>query len=115
MTEGTPAQPRQAAKARIGDRRKRIRRLRSRVVATALAVFAVAWSVIFFQLVFGHDPGLAVSGSKPAVAASSSNAAASASSPDDSTPSDSLSSHSSSGSSSAASTNSPAPVTTQQS
>jgi hypothetical protein len=64
-----------------------VRLIRKRVIATAAAVFVAAWSVIFFQLVSGHDPGL----SKSSAAASSSQ-----------TPTTSSSS-------------SPAPVTTSQS
>jgi hypothetical protein len=43
---------------KLTQRRMRIRMIRRRIVATSLAIFALAWGVIFVQLVDGHDPSL---------------------------------------------------------
>lgn len=43
---------------RLRARRHRVRLVRKRVVATGGAIFALAWGVIFVQLVSGHDPAL---------------------------------------------------------
>lgn len=48
-----------SAAERLAARAERVRRVRRRVIATAVTTFVVAWTVIFGQLVSGHDPALA--------------------------------------------------------
>jgi hypothetical protein len=45
-------------RALAAQRRGRIRTLRRRVAAGAVATFLVLWAVLFVQLATGHDPGL---------------------------------------------------------
>ena len=97
------------ARALLQARRRRVQRIRKRVVATSVATFALVWSVIFFQLVAGDDPGLAKS---TTAAGASTSQHAKTSSSSSSIPS--TSSSDSSGSSDTTSS-SPAPVTTSQS
>jgi len=54
------------ASARLSARRRRIRRIRTTVVAIATALFLALWAVIFTELVTGHDPALAASSAKSA-------------------------------------------------
>ena len=51
--------PRQLAAAKRRAREQRIRELRTRVVALAVALFVAVWSGLYIQLVSGHDPALA--------------------------------------------------------
>ncbi len=44
---------------RLRARRQRVRLIRRRITATGASIFALAWGVIFVQLVSGHDPALA--------------------------------------------------------
>src|SRR2546422_7741147 len=73
----------------LAERRWRLRRMRRRVVATSFATFAVAWAVIFFQMVSGDDPALTRNGQAHAkVAAKSSTHKSSSSSSSDKSPYD---------------------------
>ncbi|HEX6460234.1 MAG TPA: hypothetical protein VF032_15040 [Thermoleophilaceae bacterium] len=47
------------ARAKVRARRKRVTLIRRRTFWFSMAVFAVAWAVIFAQMVGGHDPALA--------------------------------------------------------
>jgi cytoskeletal protein RodZ len=73
-------QPAVAAKPPANERlrayRRRLWRIRKRLIVTAIVLFAVLWSVIFVQLVSGHDPALA---KKSAAATSSTSSAATSS------------------------------------
>jgi hypothetical protein len=40
------------------ERLRRVSVIRKRVIVAAAVTFAVLWSVLFFQLVAGHDPAL---------------------------------------------------------
>ena len=60
------------AKARLEARARHIRTIRRRVLAGALALFVATWVFITLQLVTGHDPALAKSGTTSAVTAASS-------------------------------------------
>ncbi len=51
--------PRQLAADKRRAREQRIRVLRTRVVALAVALFVAVWSGLYIQLVSGHDPALA--------------------------------------------------------
>jgi cell division protein FtsN len=51
--------PRQQAAAKRRAREQRIRDLRTRVVAVAVALFVAVWTGLYIQLVSGHDPALA--------------------------------------------------------
>jgi predicted metal-binding membrane protein len=57
MDETTDPRRRAADKRRA--REQRMRDLRARVVAVAVALFVAAWAGLFIQLVSGHDPALA--------------------------------------------------------
>jgi cytoskeletal protein RodZ len=61
---------------RLNARRRRIIAIRKWVVAIALALFLAVWTVIFAQLVTGHDPALA-RGKSTSTAAMQSNSASS--------------------------------------
>ena len=83
----SPVDKRELAAERLRARRRRLSALRNRTIATALAVFALVWGVIFVQLVSGHDPSLAATqtsasttASTPAATTASSPAATTASS-----------------------------------
>ena len=54
-----PEIPRQQAADKRRAREQRIRDLRRRVVAVAVALFVAAWGGLYIQLVSGHDPALA--------------------------------------------------------
>jgi hypothetical protein len=56
---------------RLAGRRDRLGRIRRTAIASALATFATAWAIIFFQLVSGHDPALGTGSSSSAAATSS--------------------------------------------
>jgi hypothetical protein len=45
-------------RALAAQRRGRIRAVRKRVAAGAVAAFLAVWAVLFVQLATGHDPGL---------------------------------------------------------
>lgn len=64
-----------AAAARLA-RQRRIHALRMRVVAIAVALFVAAWVGLYVQLVTGHDPALASSGSSVATQSADPSAAA---------------------------------------
>lgn len=51
---------------RLRAQARRVRRLRGRVVATALASFALLWGVVFAQMATGNDPALSDSSSSGA-------------------------------------------------
>ncbi len=92
-------------------RKARVRMIRRRVVAGAVALFVAAWLLIAVVLVSGHDPALA---SKAAAVATTGSSA----SPTTSSSGSSSSGSSSTGSSGSSSTNSGSSVgsvTTQQS
>ena len=84
----------------LADRRSRLRRMRRRVVATSFTTFAVAWAVIFFQMVSGHDPALTRNGQAHAKVAAKSSAHKKSSSQSSASSSQSSSSGDSSSSSS---------------
>jgi hypothetical protein len=46
------------ARAKIRSKRRRVAAIRSRTIRGSLALFAVAWAIIFGQLVTGNDPAL---------------------------------------------------------
>jgi hypothetical protein len=46
------------ARAKLRSRRRRVSTIRSRTIRGALAVFAVAWAIVFGQLAAGNDPAL---------------------------------------------------------
>ncbi len=46
------------ARSRLRERAGRTRRIRGRVLAATLALFAAAWAAIGVQLATGHDPAL---------------------------------------------------------
>lgn len=46
------------ARAKIRAKRRRVSSIRSRTIRGSLALFAVAWLVVFVQLVSGNDPVL---------------------------------------------------------
>jgi uncharacterized membrane protein YgcG len=98
----TAAKP--PANERLLAYRRRLWRIRKRLIVTAVVTFAVLWSVIFVQLVSGHDPALA----KKSAAATSSAASGSG------TTGSTSSGTSSSGTSSSGS-GTTSPVTTSQS
>jgi hypothetical protein len=100
----------------LAARKRRIRLIRRRIVATSLTTFAMAWAAIFFQLVIGDDPGLAQKHtSSPVAAAKSTKGEASSQKPKSSHKRSRSSSASSTSSTTASSSPSPAPVTTSQS
>ncbi len=51
--------PRQQAADKRRAREQRIRDLRTRVVAVAVALFVAVWAGLYLQLVSGNDPALA--------------------------------------------------------
>jgi hypothetical protein len=58
------------ARAKIRARRRRVSSIRGRTIRGALALFALAWAILFAQLVTGNDPALSRAGSaRRAVAA----------------------------------------------
>ncbi len=57
MSETTD--PRQQAAGKRRAREERIRRLRMRIAAVAIALFVAVWTGLYVQLVSGHDPALA--------------------------------------------------------
>ena len=57
----TPNPNRADAQKLIERRRRRIWTIRKRAIAGSAAAFAMAWAVIGFQLVSGHDPALSKS------------------------------------------------------
>ena len=59
MTSRDRQGSRQLAAERLKARRRRVALIRKRAVAGAACTFALAWGVIFVQLVSGHDPALA--------------------------------------------------------
>jgi hypothetical protein len=46
------------ARAKIRSKRRRVSAIRSRTIRGSLALFAVAWAIVFGQLVTGNDPAL---------------------------------------------------------
>lgn len=46
------------ARAKIRAKRRRVGTIRSRTVRGSLALFALAWAIVFGQLVTGNDPAL---------------------------------------------------------
>jgi len=46
------------ARAKIRAKRRRVSSIRSRTIRGSLALFAVAWVIVFAQLVTGNDPVL---------------------------------------------------------
>src|SRR6476646_10608408 len=46
------------ARAKIRSKRRRVSAIRRRTIRGSLALFAVAWAIIFGQLVTGNDPAL---------------------------------------------------------
>jgi cytoskeletal protein RodZ len=64
--------PRELGRARLEARGRRIRRLRRRVTAVAVAVFVGVFGVMTEQLVTGHDPALAKTATTATTASSAS-------------------------------------------
>jgi hypothetical protein len=58
--------PREQAVAKRRAREQRIHRLRTRIAAAAVALFAFTWGGLYFQLVSGNDPAIASSQSSVA-------------------------------------------------
>jgi hypothetical protein len=107
--------PRQQAAGKRRAREQRIRDLRSRIVAVAVALFVAAWVGLYIQLVSGHDPAFA--GAVAPVAQSADPEAAGDDSSDDGWSDAAVGNDgwsSSDGATSGAATE-PAPVTTGQS
>lgn len=46
------------ARAKIRAKRRRVSSIRSRTIRGSLALFAIAWAIVFGQLVTGNDPVL---------------------------------------------------------
>ena len=46
------------ARAKIRSKRRRVQLIRRRTLRGSLALFAVAWTIVFGQLVTGNDPAL---------------------------------------------------------
>jgi len=46
------------ARAKIRSKRRRVSAIRRRTIRGSLALFAIAWAIIFGQLVTGNDPAL---------------------------------------------------------
>jgi hypothetical protein len=46
------------ARAKIRAKRRRVGTIRSRTIRGSLALFALAWAIVFGQLVTGNDPAL---------------------------------------------------------
>ncbi len=46
------------ARAKIRSKRRRVSAIRSRTIRGSLALFAVAWAIVFGQLATGNDPAL---------------------------------------------------------
>jgi hypothetical protein len=111
---GVVADPKTLAKARVAARAARIRMIRRRVVAGALALFVAAWVFITLQLVSGNDPALSKSAQTSSAVTSSSSPSVSSSQTGLSTAA-SGGSTSGSGSTSQNSSSGGTSVTTQQS
>ncbi len=58
MDEYRRLDARQLARAKVRSRRRRISLIRQRTISGSLALFAIAWTVIFGQLALGRDPAL---------------------------------------------------------
>jgi len=59
------------ARAKIRAKRRRVSSIRGRTIRGALGLFALAWAILFAQLVSGNDPALSRASSvRKAVAAS---------------------------------------------
>jgi uncharacterized membrane protein YgcG len=98
---------------RLAARQRRVTVIRRRVVAIAITVFLALWTVIFAQLVSGHDPALTRSAAAKTVAVKSSSATGSGASGSGTTGSSASGSGTSSSGSS--SSNQASAVTTSQS
>jgi hypothetical protein len=46
------------ARAKIRSKRRRVQVIRRRTIRGSLALFAIAWAIVFGQLVTGNDPAL---------------------------------------------------------
>lgn len=46
------------ARAKIRAKRRRVSSIRNRTIRGSLALFAIAWAIVFGQLVTGNDPAL---------------------------------------------------------
>ena len=46
------------ARAKIRSKRRRVYTIRRRTIRGSLALFAIAWAIVFGQLVTGNDPAL---------------------------------------------------------
>ncbi|HJX33298.1 MAG TPA: hypothetical protein VJ257_03785 [Solirubrobacterales bacterium] len=46
------------ARAKIRSKRRRVYMIRRRTIRGSLALFAIAWAIVFGQLVTGNDPAL---------------------------------------------------------
>ncbi len=46
------------ARAKIRSKRRRVSAIRRRTIRGSLALFAIAWTIVFGQLVTGNDPAL---------------------------------------------------------
>jgi hypothetical protein len=93
---------RELGRARLEARGRRIRRLRRRVTAVAVALFVAIFGVMTEQLVTGHDPALAKSAATTATRTATTSTAASTTA-------------SSSGTTKTTTSSSPTAVTTSQS
>jgi hypothetical protein len=54
----TPDEARELAQSKLAKRRQRVHTIRGRTIAAATATFALAWGIVFAQLVSGDDPAL---------------------------------------------------------
>jgi hypothetical protein len=118
MTEHTPS-PKELAREKLRARAARISRMRKRVVAVSMAIFAVAFGAIAYDGSMGNTAP-ATSGTQTTASASTRSDDATASSDETTTSSDdssddSTSSDDSSGSSTSSAGSSPSAVTTSQS
>ncbi len=110
MTDNDRAAARARGRAMRQTRLARVRALRRRIIAGALALFVASWLLITIVLVSGHDPALAKKSSASTTAATTSAGTSSTSSNTSSSSSDTSSSSQNGGSSSGVSS-----VTTSQS
>jgi outer membrane biosynthesis protein TonB len=58
MDDLHPLEAKGLARAKIRSKRRRVSAIRRRTIRGSLALFAIAWAIVFGQLVTGNDPAL---------------------------------------------------------
>lgn len=58
MDEFTRLEAKGLARAKLRARRRRVKTIRARAFVASVALFGVAWAIVFGQLVTGNDPVL---------------------------------------------------------